>query len=75
MEWLLIAHGQRFGVVALAVADVALDPHIWEEVHLDFLLSVALAGFAAAARLVETEAVRLIAAHLRFRQLGEQLRE
>ena len=69
----LVADGQRFGVVAAAVADVALDPDVGQEVHLDLLLAVALAGLAAAARLVEAEAARLVAAHLRLRQLGEQL--
>jgi hypothetical protein len=42
-------------------------------VHLDLLLAVALARLAAAARLVEAEAPRLVAAHLRLRQLREQL--
>ncbi len=60
----LVADGQRFGVVALAAADVALDPDVGQEVHLDLLLAVALARLAAAARLVEAEAPRLVAAHL-----------
>ena len=55
------------------MADVALDPDVGQEVHLDLLLAVALARLAAAARLVEAEAPRLVAAHLRLRQLGEQL--
>ena len=74
MERPLIAHGQRLGIVALAVADVALDPDVGEEVHLDLLLAVALARLATAARLVEAEATRLIAAHFRLRQLGESWR-
>ncbi len=69
----LVAHGQRLGVVAAALADVALDPDVGQEVHLDLLLAVALARLAAAARLVEAEALGLVAAHLRLGQLGEQL--
>ena len=69
----LVADRQRLGVVAAAVADVALDPDVGQEVHLDLLLAVALAGLAAAARLVEAEAARLVAADLRLGQLGEQL--
>jgi hypothetical protein len=55
------------------VADVALDPDVGQEVHLDLLLAVALAGLAAAARLVEAEPPRVVAAHLRLRQLREEL--
>src|SRR5262249_3768025 len=55
-----------------AVADLALDPNVGQEVHLDALLAVALARLAAAARLVETEALRLPAAHLGFGKAGEQ---
>src|SRR5437764_936415 len=69
----LVADGERFGVVALAATDVALDPDVGQEVHLDLLLAVALAGFTAAAWLVEAEAPGLVAAHLRLGQLSEQL--
>ena len=55
------------------MADVALDPDVGQEVHLDPLLAVALAGLAAAARLVEAEPPRVVAADLRLGQLGEQL--
>src|SRR5262249_15041359 len=69
----LVADGERLRVVALAAADVALDPDVGEEVHLDLLLAIALAGLTASARLVEAEPPRLIAAHLRLGQLCEQL--
>jgi hypothetical protein len=46
---------QRFPIVALALADVAGDIDIGQEVHLDLDDAVALAGFAAAALDVERE--------------------
>ncbi len=69
----LVAHRQRLRVVALTVTNVALDPHVRQEVHLDLLLAVALAGFASAARLVEAEALRTITTYLGLGQLREQL--
>ena len=62
---------ERFAVVALAVADVAGDVDIGQEVHLDLDDAIALAGFAAAALDVEREAAGLVAARLGFRQAGE----
>src|SRR3546814_18760313 len=46
-------HLQRLAIVAGAVADVAGDVHVGEEVHLYLEHAVALAGFAAAALAVE----------------------
>ena len=66
-------HGQRLGVVALAAARVALDPHVGQEVHLDPLLAVPFAGLAAAAGHVEAEPPGRVAAELGLGQLGEQL--
>ncbi len=66
-------HLQRFAVVALAVAHVAGDVDVRQEVHLDLDHAVALAGLAAAALHVEAEAARLVAAHARLGQLGKQL--
>jgi hypothetical protein len=68
----VVFHGERLGVVAAAAAGVALDPHIGQKVHFDLLLPHPLAGFAPPALLVEAEPSRVIAAHLRLRQAGEQ---
>ena len=65
----LEAHLERLAVVALAVAGLARDVDVGQEVHLDLDRAVALAGLAAAAADVEREAARLVAAHLR---LGRQ---
>jgi hypothetical protein len=62
---------QRLAVVALAVADVAGDVDVGQEVHLDLDDAVALAGLAAAALDVEREAAGLVAARLGFGQAGE----
>ena len=62
---------ERFGVVARAVAGVALDPHVGQEVHLDQLLALPFARLAAAALLVEAEPARVVAAELRFGQPRE----
>ena len=48
-----------FVVVAAAAADIAGDVHVRQEIHLDALQPVALAGLAAAALHVEAEAARL----------------
>ena len=52
----LVADLQRLAVVALALADVAGDVDVGQEVHLDLDDAVALAGLAAAALDVEAEA-------------------
>src|SRR5262245_38456181 len=62
---------QRLAVVALALAHVAGDVDVWQEVHLDLDHAVALAGFAAPALDVEGEAAGLVAARLGLGQLGE----
>src|SRR5690606_2209000 len=62
---------ERLGIVAPAVADLAGDVNVGQEVHLDALDALALAGFAAAALDVEAEAPRLVAADLGFARLGE----
>ena len=64
-------HLQRFAVVALAVADVAGDIDVGQEVHLDLQHAVALAGLAAAALDVEAEPAGLVAARLAFGEAGE----
>ena len=62
---------QRLAVVAAALAGVAGDVDVGQEVHLDLQQSVALAGLAAAALHVEAEAAGLVAARAAFRQFGE----
>ena len=69
----LVVDLQRLAVVALALADLALDVDVGQEVHLDLDDAVALARLAAAALDVEAEAARLVAAHLRLGRLGEHL--
>src|SRR5260221_10574843 len=59
---------QRLAVVALALADVAGDVDVGQEVHLDLDDAVALAGLAAAALDVEGKPAGLIAAPFRFSQ-------
>ena len=58
-------HLERLAVVAAALAGLARDVDVRQEVHLDLDLAVALARLAAAALDVEREAARLVAAHLR----------
>src|SRR5690606_3461680 len=53
--------------------DIAFHVHIREEVHLDLLHTVALAGLAAPALHIEAEAPRLVATHAALRQFGEQV--
>ena len=55
----------------MAVADVAGDIDVGQEVHLDLDQTVALAGLAAATLDVEAEPAGAIAAGLGFRQTGE----
>ena len=69
----LVLHLQGFVIVAAAAADVAGDVDIGQEIHLDALQPVALAGFAAPALHVEAEAAGLVAALARFRQHGVEI--
>ena len=69
----LVEDLQRLAVVAPAVADVAGHVDVGQEVHLDLEHAVALAGLAAAARDVEGEAPRAVAALARRGHLGEEL--
>src|ERR1700732_2864260 len=55
---------ERLAVVALALADVALDVDVGQEVHLDLDDAVALARLAAPALDVEREAAWRVAARL-----------
>src|SRR5699024_2267875 len=58
-------------IVAGAVADIAGDVDVGQEVHLDLDQAVAGAGLAAAALDVEAEPPRLVAARLALGQAGE----
>ena len=69
----LVADLERFRVISAAVTNVALDPDVGQEVHLNQLLPIALARLAAAARLVEREPPGRVAADLGLRQLREEL--
>ena len=64
---------QRFAVVARALALVAGDVDVGQEVHLDLDDAVALARFAAPALDVEREPARQIAARLGFGQAREPI--
>ena len=66
-------HLQGLAVEACPVTDIAGHVHIRQELHLDAQLALPLAGFAAPAMHIEREASGFVAAHLAFRQLGEQL--
>ena len=68
----LVVDLQGFPVVARAVADLAGDVDVGQEVHLDFDGAVAGAGLAASALDVERESARLVAPHLRLGGRGEQ---
>ena len=66
-------HAQRRVVEALALAHLAGDVHVGEEVHLDLAHAVALARLAAPAVHVEREARRRVAVGPRLLRAGEQL--
>ena len=68
----LEVHLERLAVVARAVADLARDVDVRQEVHLDLDRAVAGAGLAAAALDVEGEPARQVAADLGLGRLGEQ---
>src|SRR5215831_13234950 len=63
-------HGKRLGVEARAVARLAGDFDVGQEAHLDGFHPLALALGAAAARSIEREAARAVAAHGRFVRFG-----
>ena len=69
----LVAHGERFGIVAATAADFAGYVHIRQKIHFDAAEAIALAGFAAPAFYVKAEAAGAIAALARFGKHGEKL--
>ncbi len=69
----LVVDLQRLAVVALALADLAGDVDVGQELHLDLEDPVALAVLAPATLDVEAEPPRTIAADARLGDAGEQL--
>jgi len=69
----LIFDFEGLGVVALALAGLAGDVDVGQEMHLDANLAVALAGFAAAAFDVEGESTGLVASGAGLFGTGENL--
>src|SRR5580765_6882108 len=67
----LVLDLQRFAVVALAVADVALNVDVRQEVHLHLDQAIALARLAATALDVEREAPGPVPALARLLHLRE----
>lgn len=63
---------EGFVVVAAAVASGAGDVDVGEEVHFDFVDTVALAGFAASTLNIETEAAGFITAKFSFGLMSEK---
>ena len=66
----LVVDLQRLPVVALALAHLARDVHVGEEVHLDLHDPGSLTGLAATPLDVEAEASRPVAAQPRLRHGG-----
>ena len=66
-------HIQSFAIIALALAGIAGDIDIGQEVHLNLDDAIALAGFAAPALHIEAEAAWLVAARAGFRQFAEPI--
>ena len=67
-----VRHFQRFAIVPFALAHLAVDVNIGQEMHLYFFLTIALARLAATARHVEREAAGCVATHLRLWRGSEQ---
>ena len=70
---ILVADGERFGIVAAAAANFAHHVNIRQKIHFDAAQAIPLAGFAAAALDVEAEAAGAVAALARFRQHGVKI--
>ena len=69
----LKAHLQGLAIIPLAVAGFARDVDVGQEVHLDRLVAIAFAHFAASALDIERKASGLIAAHLGFGQFDKEI--
>ena len=66
-------HLERLAVVARALADLARDVDIGEELHLNLEDAVASTRLTASPLHIEAEPPRLVAAHARLAHLTEQL--
>ena len=64
---------ERLAVEALAAAALAVHAHVGQEAHLDLLQALPFAALAAAARDVEREPARVVAAEPRLGRVGEEL--
>src|SRR5690606_7954042 len=62
---------QGLAIVSLAVADVAGDIDVRQEMHLDLQYAIALARLAASALDVKGESARQVTARLCLRKTGE----
>ena len=69
----LVFHLQGFAVEPGALADIALDVHIRQEVHLNHVHALTTAGLTAATLHVETELTHLVTAGLGLHRGGEHL--
>src|SRR6266404_6945767 len=69
----LVADSERLRIVAAAAADLAHHVNVRKKIHFDAAEAVALAGFAAAAFHVKTEAAGAVAALARFGKHGEEI--
>src|SRR5882762_351937 len=69
----LVADGERFGIVAAAPAHFAHHVNIRQKIHFDAAEAIPLAGFAAAALDVKAEAAGAVAAFARFRKHGKEI--
>ncbi len=69
----LVADLQGLAAEAMSLADRAGDPDVGQEVHLQLVRAVPLAGLAPPAGDVEAEAAGLVAAGFRFGKPGEEL--
>ncbi len=68
----LIGHLQRFAVVTRAFTDIAGHVYVRQELHFNAVLSLTLAGLAAATFDIETKATWLVATNFAFRHTGKQ---
>src|SRR5450759_3968824 len=69
----LVVDLERFPVIALALADLARDIDVGQELHLDLEDTVALAVLAAATFDVEAEAARLVSPNPGLLRAGEEI--
>ena len=69
----LVGHLQRFAIVARTIAHFAVHVYIGKEVHLDLLLAVALARFAASTCNIEGKTAWSVATRLALLRGGEEV--